>query len=258
MQDIKNEGKELIGKIHSLESFGTVDGPGVRFVVFFQGCPLRCLYCHNPDTWELSSAPHLMSADEILQKMTRNLPFYKSGGITATGGEPLMQLEFLIELFKKAHALGIHTCLDTSGATFDRGNTARMKLFSELLSYTDLVMLDIKHTSEESYKSLCRGSLCNTLDFLDFLEENNTPTYIRHVIVPNITYDDESLKELGRLISPYTVIEKLDILPYHVLGRHKYESLGIEYPLGDTEPLTPAEAARAMKIVEDERKNNRP
>ena len=241
-----------VGKVHSIESFGTVDGPGVRFVVFFQGCPMRCSYCHNPDTWNPLDAPLKLTAKETLERMLRNLVFYKTGGITATGGEPLLQLDFLTELFLEAKSHGIHTCLDTSGATFTLADAERKSKFDKLISLTDLVMLDIKHSDSEKYKKLTGGELSTTLDFLSFLSEKNTGVYIRHVIVPGMTYDDGQLKALARLIKPYRNIEKIDILPYHKLGVTKYDALGIDYPLKDTPALTQEDAARALKIIESE------
>ena len=240
---------KTVGKIHSIESFGTVDGPGVRFVVFLQGCPMRCLYCHNPDTWDMAKAPIKMSADEVLAKMLRNLPFYKSGGITVTGGEPLLQLDFLIELTELAKSHGIHTCIDTSGAGFDINDIPRVKKFDRLMDSTDLVMLDIKSASADGYKRLTACDGAPAFAFLDYLEKIKKSTRIRHVIIPEYTYTDEDLTALGRLLAPYTCITEVEVLPYHVLGRVKYDSLGIPYPLGDTPPLTAKDAERAREQV---------
>lgn len=243
-----------LGKIHSIESFGTVDGPGVRFVVFLQGCPLRCKYCHNPDTWHLSDAPITLTAEQTLEKMLRNLPFYRTGGITATGGEPLLQIDFLTELFTEAKRHNIHTCLDTSGATFNKEDGERMAKFDKLLSVCDLVMLDIKHTSKTAHKELCSGELDTTLDFLSYLAESNKDTYIRHVIIPGITYEEGSLKSLGKMLRGFDNIKKIEILPYHKLGLTKYDALGIDYPLRGTEALNADDAAKALAIVESELK----
>lgn len=239
----------MTGKIHSFESFGTVDGPGVRFVVFFQGCPMRCLYCHNPDTWA-SDAGEEYTAEQIIEKIERNRPFYTTGGITATGGEPMLQLDFLIELFELAKSKDISTCLDTSGVLFDRKNTERMKKIDRLLSVCDLVMLDIKHIDNEEHKKLTGHGNGNILDFARYLNEKNVKMRIRHVIVPKITYNDDELKRLGEFLKPFKNIEKIETLPYHTLGKVKYENLGIEYPLGDTPQLTESDAKKALEIIE--------
>ena len=244
-----------IGKIHSIESFGTVDGPGVRFVVFFQGCPLRCKYCHNPDTWHVADAQLTLTAEETVGRMIRNLPFYRTGGITATGGEPLMQLDFLIELFSEAKKHGIHTCLDTSGATFNKNDTERLEKFDRLLAVCDLVMLDVKHSDKAAHKALCGGELDTTLDFLNYLSENRTEVHVRHVIVPDITFDEAQLKGIGKLLKSFSNVTKIDVLPYHKLGVAKYEALGIDYPLSNIPALTAADADKSLSIIENEIKN---
>lgn len=230
------------GYIHSIESFGTVDGPGIRFVVFFSGCPMRCLYCHNPDTWKMGGM--LMTAEEILQKMRRGLPFYRAGGLTATGGEPTLQLPFLTELFRLAKEEGIHTCLDTSGILFEE-NAA----YEELLRYTDLVMLDIKHTDAKAHKRLTGHENGRILAFLDYLEKKNHPTRIRHVVVPGITYDEEQLSALGRLLKGKKCIESVELLSYHSMGKEKYKKMGMQYPLEQTEPLSADELKKAYEIL---------
>ncbi len=233
------------GYIHSIESFGTVDGPGVRFVVFFQGCPMRCLYCHNPDTWVLHAGTEYEPL-EIIDKMVRNLPFYETGGITATGGEPLMQIDFLKELFRLAKERGIHTALDTSGVTFNKESTER---FDALMEYCDLIMLDIKHIDNDEHKKLTGFSNDNALSFLDYLEKKSKKVWIRHVIVPQITYNDEYLLRLGAFLKNYSCIDKIDVLPYHTLGTSKYEILGIDYPLKGMPQLTKSDAQRALEII---------
>ena len=231
------------GYIHSIESFGTLDGPGIRFVVFFAGCPMRCLYCHNPDTWKLSG--ETMESGDVLEKMRRNLPFYKSGGITATGGEPLMQLRFLTELFKGAHDEGINTCLDTSGILFTRSPE-----YDELIKYTDLVMLDIKHLDESEHIRLTGHSNRPVLEFADYLSEKGVPIRIRHVVVPGITYNAEHLERLGEYAKSLPTLENVELLPYHTMGKAKYEKLGIPYPLGDTPPLSQEEETEARRILD--------
>ena len=240
-----------MGYIHSLESFGSVDGPGVRFVVFFQGCPMRCAYCHNPDTWDISEGQE-MSADEILQKMLRNKAFYKTGGITATGGEPMMQMDFLIELFTKAKSEGVHTCIDTSGIMFS-GMTPDGRALDEkiekLMAVTDLVMLDIKHMDEAAHKDLTLQSNERILEFARYLDAIKKPVWIRHVVVPGITEKEESLAAVGRFLSTLSNVEKLEVLPYHALGKVKYEKLGMEYRLKDTPQLTKDKAKEAEAVI---------
>ena len=237
----------MTGQIHSIESFGTVDGPGVRFVVFFEGCPMRCLYCHNPDTW-IAGAGESLEASAILEKFLRNRSFYQTGGITATGGEPLMQPDFLIELFTLAKRHGVHTCLDTSGITF-RDEPQVKALFDRLLAVTDLVMLDIKHIDEEGHKRLTGHGNKNVLAFAKYLAERGKPMRVRHVLVPGYTQDEAQLKALGSFLKDFKNIEKIEVLPYHTLGRAKYENMGIPYPLGDTPQLTARDAARALEII---------
>ncbi len=234
------------GYIHSIETFGAVDGPGVRFVVFFQGCPLRCQYCHNPDTWEVGKgAP--TDVDSVLRKMLRNISFYKRGGITATGGEPLLQIDFLTMLFKKAKENDIHTCLDTSGITFNVSDTQKI---DTLLEYTDLVLLDIKHIDSDKHKALTGFPNHNILSFARYLNQKNIPVWIRHVVVPGITDDKEYLEKLGNFLSDFDNVEKIETLPYHSMAKHKYENLGIDYPLSDTPNATKEQARWAKDIIE--------
>lgn len=235
----------ILGNIHSIESCGTVDGPGIRFVVFTQGCPLRCKYCHNPDTWE-NSINKQMSVNEILEKYNGVKEFVKSGGITVTGGEPLLQIEFVTELFRAAKQRNIHTALDTSGVTFNRTNTEKIDI---LLDYTDLVLLDIKHINNEEHKKLTGVPNTNILDFAKYLSENNVPVWIRHVVVPGITNIPEYLEELGHFLSNLTNIRALDVLPYHNMAIPKYENLKIKYPLEGVPPLTKEEAINARDII---------
>lgn len=236
------------GKIHSIETFGTVDGPGVRFVVFFQGCPMRCIYCHNPDTWEISHAKITLSAEEVLEKMTRNLPFYKTGGITATGGEPLVQIEFLTELFTLAKSNGIHTCLDTSGITFSE-NPEVIAKFDTLLEVTDLVMLDIKHIDNEAHKKITSRENTAPLAFAKYLNAKGKYMRIRYVLLPGYTDSSNALTDLGKFLKNFTNIEKIEVLPYHELGRTKYEKLGIPYLLEGTTPPSSAEVDIAVNLI---------
>ena len=218
------------GRIHSLESFGTVDGPGIRYVVFVQGCPMRCAYCHNPDTWAMTGGK-IMEASEIIAQYERNLPFYKGGGITVTGGEPLMQVDFLIELFTLAKEKNIHTCIDTSGIAYKPENKEFIEKLDKLMSLTDLVMLDIKHIDPIKHKELTQQPNDGILAFCEYLNDRNVDMWIRHVVVPTITDDDTYLYKLGYFIGQFHNIKALDVLPYHTMGKAKYEQLGMEYPL---------------------------
>lgn len=219
------------GRIHSLESFGTVDGPGTRFVVFVQGCPMRCAYCHNPDTWEMNAGTE-MEPSYIIGQYERNKEFYKGGGITVTGGEPLMQVDFLIDLFTLAKEKGIHTCIDTSGIAYKKNsNPEWLKKLDHLMTLTDLVMLDIKHIDPEKHKELTSQPNDGILAFAEYLNEKGIDMWIRHVVVPTITDDDKYLYQLGYFIGQFSNLKALDVLPYHTMGESKYEKLGIAYKL---------------------------
>lgn len=239
---------QMLGHIHSTESFGTVDGPGTRFVIFFQGCPMRCQYCHNPDTWEVGGGT-LRSVEDLLAEYDSCKEFYKSGGITTTGGEPMLQLDFLIELYEAAHAKGIHTCLDTSGIVFNASSDEFMKKLDRLLAVTDLVMLDIKHIDNDCHKILCQQPNTGILAFARYLSEKQIPVWIRHVIVPGFTNEPGELKRLGAFLAELHNVKALDVLPYHTMGKPKYEKLGIPYPLGDTPDLSAADAVAARNII---------
>ena len=236
---------EILGNIHSIESCGTVDGPGIRFVVFVQGCPMRCKYCHNPDSWSTETNQQ-MSVSEILEKYDGVKEFVKSGGLTVTGGEPLMQIDFVTELFKAAKAKNIHTALDTSGILFNKGNTAKS---DELLKYTDLVLLDIKHINSEEHIKLTGLPNTNILEFAQYLSQKKLPMWVRHVVVPEITYNEKYLRELGEFIGKLRNVKALDVLPYHDMAIPKYENLGINYPLKDIKPLTKEEARKARGFI---------
>lgn len=229
----------MIGRIHSFESFGTVDGPGVRFVTFMQGCPLRCLFCHNPDTWDLNGkCQYEFTPEQLRDEVVKYRSFIKSGGVTVSGGEPLMQSEFVAEFFRLCHAEGLHTALDTSGAII----TDKVL---EVLDNTDLVLLDIKTMDAELYPTLTGVKQNNNLAFLDILEERKIKTWVRHVVVPNLTDNDEWLRKLGEHVSHYDCVEKIEILPYHTLGTYKYENLGEKYKLEGVPALS---AQRANEI----------
>lgn len=230
MQGINHPGINHPGKIHSIESFGTVDGPGTRFVIFTQGCPMRCAYCHNPDTWPESSGT-LMEPAELYARFQRNAAFYKNGGITVTGGEPLLQIDFLTGLFRLAKKDGVHTCIDTSGAVFCPEDAGQQKKLDLLMALTDLVMLDIKHIDPDRHRELTGRDNGNILAFASYLNEKKVDIWIRHVVVPGLTDDDRFLYELGYFIGQFESLKALDVLPYHTMGEAKYEKLGIPYRL---------------------------
>lgn len=238
----------MVGRVHSIESFGTVDGPGVRLVVFLQGCPMRCQYCHNPDTWEFGIGTE-MSVEQIMGLYEKNRAFYNKGGITVTGGEPLMQIGFVTELFSAAAKRGIHTCLDTSGITFRPERAEIVEMFDRLMSVTDLVMLDIKHIDPEGHKKLTGQPLEPVQAFARYLDARAIPVWIRHVVVPGITYEQGELFRLGQFIGTLHNIKALDVLPYHDMGKVKYQNLGLDYPLKDTKPLSKDEALAARRVI---------
>ena len=245
--------EQVLGNIHSIETCGTVDGPGIRFVVFMQGCPLRCQYCHNPDTWT-TDVNKQMSVDEILKKFDGVKEFLRNGGITVTGGEPLMQMDFVTELFKSAKEKEIHTALDTSGIFFNPENTEKI---DELIKYTDLVLLDIKHIDDEEHKKLTGHSNKKILAFAKYLSDKKVPIWVRHVVVPTITYDEKYLSGLGEFMATLNNVQALDVLQYHDMAISKYEKLGIEYPLKDILPLTKEQALDAKKIIYNAYKNRK-
>lgn len=236
------------GYIHSTESFGTVDGPGIRFVIFFQGCPMRCKYCHNPDTWQMNTGT-LRSAQSLISEYEHNRAFYKNGGITVTGGEALMQIDFLLELFSLAKRKGIHTCLDTSGITYRPVESEYNRKLDSLMEVTDLVMLDIKHIDPQGHRELTGHDNAGILAFARYLDEKQIPVWVRHVVVPGITDDPALLTRLGEFIGTLSNVKALDVLPYHIMGVRKYEELGLDYPLKGVEPATRNQAIEAKKII---------
>ncbi len=238
----------MIGKVHSIETFGSVDGPGIRFMIFLKGCDMRCKYCHNADTWD-KSANIEMTADELLAKAVRNRPYWKkNGGITVSGGEALLQIDFLIELFSKAKQQGIHTCLDTSAQPFTRMQPFFGK-FEELMKYTDLILLDIKHIDSEEHRKLTGWPNDNILDCARYLSDKKIPVWIRHVLVPGITDNDEYLKKTAEFIKTLDNVEQIDVLPYHTLGQFKWEELGMKYPLEGVDPPTQERVENARAIL---------
>lgn len=236
--------KKYYAKVHSIESFGTVDGPGIRFVLFLQGCHLQCKYCHNRDTWDINGGEY-RTLDDILEKIRRykNYMILSGGGVTVTGGEPLLQVKFLIELFKKLKAEGIHTCIDTSGIV------AITDDIKEVLKYTDLVLLDIKHIDDEKCKKLVGVSNKRELEFAQYLSENNIKIWIRQVLVPGYTDDEQDLLKLKKFIKSLKTVENIQILPYHNMGKYKWEKLGLKYELENVRQANQDDVERAKKIL---------
>ena len=233
-----------MGRVHSVESFALVDGPGVRFAVFLAGCRMRCKYCHNPDTWDLNGG-ELTSADDLLKKAMRYKPYWKQdGGITVSGGEPLLQIEFVTELFKKAKEKGVSTVIDTTGQPFTREEPFFSK-FTELMKYTDLVLLDMKEINPARHKSLTGFENENILEMARCLDELGKPVWIRHVLVPEHSDFDEDLDALGAFIATLGNVQRVEVLPYHTLGTFKWENLGIPYKLEGIRPPTKERIANA-------------
>lgn len=240
-----------IGKIHSLESYGLVDGPGVRYIVFFQGCSMRCQFCHNPDTWTCNNAGDYTeyTPKQLFEKAYRCKPYWKkNGGITVSGGEPLLQIDFLIEFFKLAKKKKVHTTIDTSGAPFTMEEPFYSK-FVELMDYTDLVMLDIKHTDPEGHKELTGQPVDNILRMATWLSDHGKSMWIRRVLVPGVTDDKEELANLKKFIDSLKTVELVEILPYHTLGEYKWEQLNIPYPLAGVPTPTDEQVKEAEEIL---------
>lgn len=230
----------LKGRVHSIESMGLVDGPGVRTVVFLQGCKLRCAYCHNPDTWALDGGME-MTSEELIKKILRFKPYFEKsgGGVTFSGGDPLLQPEFLLEMLKLCKENNIHTTIDTAGYGFGE--------YDEILKYTDLVLLDIKHVDDFGYKNLTGRSKKGLNEFLDALDKSNVKIWIRHVVVPGITDSEEHIEKLQEIIKDIKNVYKVELLPYHTLGVQKYEKLGISYRLLDVKPMDKENTKRFEK-----------
>lgn len=237
------------GFIHSIESFGSVDGPGIRYIYFLHGCPLRCKFCHNPDTWANAKPTMEMTPQEALDKAIKYKSYWgNEGGITISGGEPLLQIDFLLELFKLAKKESINTCIDTSGGNFTRDEPFFSK-FNELMKYTDLLLVDIKHIDDNEHKELTGKTNVNILDMAKYLDEINKPVWIRHVLVPGVSDKDEYLIELDKFISGLSNVKKIEVLPYHTLGIFKWEELGIPYQLEGVNPPTQERIDNANKLL---------
>lgn len=238
------------GYINKLETFGSVDGPGVRFVIFMQGCPMRCQFCHNPETWEFRSKDAFeISASDLLKKALRYQSYWgKDGGITVSGGEPLAQIDFLIEFLEAAKAAGVHTCIDTSGVNFVR-NEPYFGKFERLMKSTDLLLVDIKNIDPAEHKKLTGHDNANILDMFRYLDEIGKPIWIRHVLVPGGSDNDELLERTRDFIATLHNVEKVEVLPYHALALAKYQQLGIDYALKDVKSPSPERIENAKKIL---------
>lgn len=236
--------------IHSVESCGTLDGPGLRYVIFTQGCLLRCQYCHNPDTWKIGEGKE-MSVAELMADIKDYIPFLKAsgGGVTVSGGEPLLHIPFLIELFTECKKLGIHTTIDSSGGCFSR-KPKFIEALDELMPLVDLVLLDLKHIDEEKHRALTKVSNKHILDFAHYLEEKEKPVWVRHVLVPSVTDKEEDLQRLGEFIRSLKNVEKVEVLPYHTLGVYKWEALGLDYELKGIEPPSEEAVNHAEKLLQ--------
>ena len=279
-----SEKKQVLGYVHSTESFGAVDGPGIRFVVFLQGCKMRCKYCHNPETWNLVTDYSKLYSDEtsdaereelekkieentkllkdkgvkieartpedLLKQALRYKPYWKNGGgITVSGGEALLQMDFLIEFFKLAKAEGIHTTIDTAGNPFTREEPFFSK-FNELMNLTDLFLLDIKQINDDKHRDLTGFSNSTILDLAQYLSDQGKHMWIRHVLVPTITTDEDDLKKTKEFIDTLKTVDKVEVLPYHKLGITEWERLGIPYKLEGIDPPTDEEQKLAKSILE--------
>ncbi|OON99235.1 MAG: pyruvate formate-lyase 1-activating enzyme [Epulopiscium sp. Nele67-Bin004] len=232
------------GKIHSFESCGTVDGPGLRYVVFLQGCPLRCKYCHNPDSWEYEDFKHTQTPEELFKEVLRYKAFIQRGGVTITGGEPFMQPDFIEEFYKLCKAEGLHTAVDTSGFVFN-------EKVKKALEFVDLVLLDIKSINPDTYKILTGVELKNTLEFAKYLSSIGKPVWIRHVLIPDWTAEQKDLNELAAFVSSLTNVEKVEVLPYHRMGEYKWQELGLDYEFADVKPPDSETVKKAKEIFQN-------
>lgn len=242
------ETSPLLGRVHSVETFGSVDGPGIRFLIFLKGCSMRCRYCHNPDTWD-PDTDDLRTADELLTQAMRYRSYWgREGGITVSGGEALLQIDFLTELFRKAKAKGIHTCLDTSGQPFTRREPFFSK-FAELMKYTDLLLFDLKQIDDAKHRELTGRTNRNILDCARYLSDIGKPIWVRHVLVPGITDNDDDLHALRAFIDTLQNVKRVEVLPYHAMGTYKWEQLGIPYTLKDVSAPSEERVRNAEHIL---------
>ena len=234
------------GKIHSIETFGTVDGPGVRYVVFMQGCDFRCAYCHNPDTWDFAGGTEY-TVDEIVQDIAKYTRYIE--GVTISGGEPLMQIDFITELFERVKEMGLTTCIDTNGGVFNKENSGLLVKLDKLLEFTDIVMLDIKHIDDEAHINLTGKTNANILEFAKFLSDKNIDMWLRYVLVPTINDSEELLLRWKEFADTLASVKKIEVLPYHRLALEKYKKLGLEYKLKDILEPTKEQINLAQEIL---------
>lgn len=232
-----------IGFVHSVESFGALDGPGIRYVLFLQGCPLRCIYCHNPDTWLIKDGKQ-MSSDEVVSDILKYKNFFRSGGVTLSGGEPLFQPKFCFEILSKCKDKGIHTAIDTSGAV-------ALEKVKDCIDIADLILLDIKSLDESEAKEITGLSNKGTMGMLNYCEETGKKIWIRHVLLPNYTLDFKKLEKLAEFLKKYSCIENVQLLPFHKMGEFKWESLKKEYTLKDLNEPKKEDVEKAKKIFAD-------
>ncbi len=246
--------KNIVGHVHSIETFGSVDGPGVRFVAFMQGCNMRCKYCHNPETWSMGGEEWTPS--QLFERAWKYHNYWgknlESGGVTVSGGEPLLQIEFVTEYFKIAKENGVHTALDTSGQPFSRDKSFLDK-FDEMLRYTDLVILDFKESDSSKHRILTGHDNENIFDMARYLSDRAIPMWIRHVLVPELTDDEEDLKKMADFIAELNTVKRVEVLPYHTLGLFKWDKLGIEYPLKDARTPSDDEVKKAEEILQTDK-----
>ena len=244
------QANEIKGYVHSLESFGSVDGPGVRYVIFLTGCAMRCQFCHNPDTWNLKKGT-LYTADELLKTALRYRTYWKNnGGLTVSGGEPLRQMEFLTAFFELARSKGVHTALDTAGQPFRPDDPDYLAGFDRLMKSTSLVILDLKEIDPERHRQLTGKDNANILAMARHISDLGIPLWIRHVLVPGLTDDEEGLRKTADFIRSLKTVQRVEVLPYHTLGLFKWQKLGIPYPLPDAVPPTAEQVKRAEDLLE--------
>lgn len=234
--------------VHSFESFGTVDGPGVRFVVFLQGCPMRCKYCHNPDTWAFNEGNKL-DVHEVRSEILKYKNYIKKGGVTISGGEPLAQIDFIIELFTLLKEDGIHTCIDTSGIMFDKNNPNLVAKYDKLVELTDLFIVDIKHIDREAHLELTAQPIDRPQDFFRYLSDKHQDIWVRVVLVDGYTNDEGVLKRIRSFIDTLNNVVRVEVLPYHTMGLVKYEKMGIKYPLKGVERPSKESVLKAKEIL---------
>lgn len=233
-------------KYFKIETFGAVDGPGVRLILFTQGCPLRCKYCHNPESWSFDEEVQTITVDEFINIYNKNKSFYVNGGITVSGGEPTAHLDFLLSLGEQTKKNNIHLTIDTSGYFFNEHN---LEKYNQLINFVDLWLVDIKHINHKKYPLVTGSELQHEIKFINYLETNNKPYWVRQVLVPDLTDNPDDLKELGLFLSTLNNMNRFELLPYHDMAKHKYESLNINYALVNTKIPSKEDIAKAMKLI---------